>query len=134
MKIFLIPFLLLISYCFAESLTLINDSAYELTAIVQSANGKILAQPTLHPGDQLIWNSDQDPTDLKMEYNSSGSYTPYTVIWRCSYEGYYSVCSNVSPGAIITANTCPGARYCKPKPKKEKDTQKCCIPCPANNK
>ncbi len=134
MKKLIIFCLFVMSTIFAESLTLINDSAYELTVIIQSANGKILAQPTIHPGDQLVWNSDQEPIDLKMEYNSSGSYTPYTVIWRCSYEGYYSVCANASPGATITANTCPGARFCKPKPKKDKkEAEKCCTPCQPNN-
>ncbi|NGX28917.1 MAG: hypothetical protein K940chlam1_01105 [Candidatus Anoxychlamydiales bacterium] len=134
MKTILTFFLFVMSSSFASSITLVNDSAYELTAIIQTANGKIVAQPTIHPGDQLIWNSDQSSTNLNVEYNSPGSYTPYTVIWRCSYEGYYSVCANASPGATITANTCPGARFCKPKPKKEKkETEKCCTPCQPNN-
>jgi len=121
MKKLLILFLFPISFLFADSVTLYNDSAFELTAIVQAATGKILAQKTFHPGEQSTWDSDQTSTQLETDYDSSGSYTPYTVIWRCSYEGYFSVCSNIASGAMVTANSCPGSKFCKPKPKKEDD-------------
>lgn len=126
----LIFLLLPISFIFADSITLFNDSAFELTAVVQSANGKIIAQETFHPGEQSIWDSDQTSTELDITYDSLGSYTPYTVIWRCSYEGYYSVCSNVSPGSMVTANACPGSKFCKKKPeKKDADSQTSCNSC-----
>jgi len=123
MKKLFILFLFPIISLLADSITLFNDSAFELTAIVQSATGSILAQKTFHPGEQGVWDSDQISTQLDVEYNTSGSYTPYTVIWRCSYQGYYSVCSNVSPGAMVTAHSCPGSKYCQPKPKKNDKDQ-----------
>ena len=107
----------------ADAVKLFNDTPFELTALVQSANGKVVAQKNFAPNEQSVWSTDQVSTEWTSVYDASSSYTPYTVIWRCSYEGYYSVCSDVASGAMVTANSCPGAKYCKPKPKKDKNDQ-----------
>ncbi|NGX56545.1 MAG: hypothetical protein K1060chlam5_00788 [Candidatus Anoxychlamydiales bacterium] len=122
-KYFFLIYLVYLSNISADSVTLFNDSPFDIVAIVQSANGKVLGQENLHPGEQSVWSTDYDVTNLDIDYTSSGSYTPYTVIWRCSYEGFYSVCTNVASGASVTANSCQGPKYCKPKPKKKKGEQ-----------
>ena len=108
----------------AASVLLINDSPYELTAIVSAADGRNLGKVTLHPGEQNSWSTSYDRTDLEDVFDASSSTTPFSVVWECPYQGYYSVCTNVSPGATVVASTCDGAKTCQPKPKKEK-----CVPC-----
>ncbi len=119
------------SLLFADAIKLFNDTPFELTAIVQSADGKVVAQKNFAPNEQSVWSSDQKSTEWISSYNSSSSYTPYTIIWRCSYEGYYSVCTDIAAGAMVTANSCPGSKYCKPKPKNDKKTS--CRSCKPKN-
>ena len=106
------------------SVLLLNDSPYELTAVVQSADGKVLGQQTIQPGEQAEWTTDLNPTYLDVPATPNVSLTPFTVLWKCPYQGYYSVCSNVSAGALARANGCLGMRYCVPKPEKKKSNKK----------
>ena len=127
-----------VSNVFSFSLFLINDSPFELIAVVQSADGRFIGQVSLQPGEQSQWSTDMQRSDLKDIYDAKTSLTPLTVIWKCSYEGYYSVCSNVSPGGVVKASQCDGSKSCKPKPKddekekKEKEDRYCpsCPVCP----
>jgi hypothetical protein len=121
MKIFFILILFLANFVFGESIKLYNDSPFQLTAIVEAANGNVLTQKVMAPNEQSVWDTSQISTQLKINYQSSTSYTPFTVIWQCDYQGYYSVCTNVSPGSIVAATTCPGPHYCQPKPKQAND-------------
>ncbi len=130
MRKILWPFFFYLS-CFAQnpgSISLINDSPFILVVVIQSADGRPIAQKTLRPGEQTSSVTNLDPTELDLPGVSGGSYTPYSVVWKCSNGGFYSVCSNVSPGALIRATDCAGSYYCKPK-EKEKE-EKCCKPCP----
>jgi hypothetical protein len=127
-KIFVI-FFLNITFLFADSVTLYNDSIFELTAIVRGANGKVLAQQTLAPGEQSGWNTDQKNTELEAQYSTTSSYTPFTIVWQCSYEGIFSVGYNVASGATVVATECSGPHYCKPKPKESEKNQTSCNSC-----
>lgn len=106
------------------SLFLVNDSPYTLTAVVHGADGRTLGTVTLNPGEQNGWSATYDRTNLDEVYNASSSLTPFSVVWECAYQGYYSVCTGVAPGASVTATGCNGALTCEPKPKKQE-----CIPC-----
>lgn len=110
------------------SLYLLNDSPFILVAEVQSADGTALGQISLQPGEQKNAVTELNSTQLNLPNNPEVSSTPYTVIWKCAHGGYYSTCRNASPGALVQASACPGSYYCKPKKKKEKE--KCCKPCP----
>lgn len=113
------------SVAFANySVVLLNDSPFALTAQVQAADGTVLGEATLKPGEQNVWRTDLTRTYLKAPETAQVSLTPFSVIWLCPHGGYYSMCTSVTPGAMVTANTCPGARYCQPKPKEQK-----CPPC-----
>ncbi|MBN2479757.1 MAG: hypothetical protein JXA94_05975 [Parachlamydiales bacterium] len=118
-RLFILSIFLFIGYSYADSLYLYNDTPFQLTAIVQSANGKVLGQTTFQPGDQSNWDSDSSKTQLDINYDATSSYTPYTVIWRCEYGGFFAMCSNVAAGSNVSASECPGPHYCKPKPKKQ---------------
>lgn len=126
MKKILLVFFFSLMYLnlYPASVFLVNDSPYPLTAVVNSADGRTLGTVTLNPGEQNGWSANFDRTDIKDVYNASSSTTPYSVIWKCSYQGYYSVCVNVSPGSTVAASGGTGAFTCVPHPKKEK-----CIPC-----
>jgi hypothetical protein len=128
-KIFLLMFAI-VSIAVGDSITLYNDSVFELIAIVRGADGTLLAQQTFSPGEQSVWSTDQMSTSLDVPYDASSSYTPYTVIWKCSYQGVFSVCYNVASGAIVVATGCAGAGYCNPKPKNNnKNDQTSCNFC-----
>jgi hypothetical protein len=130
---FLSLFMALLSSAFASEITLVNDSPFTLSVIVQSAGGKVLGQLVLKPSEQTNWTQ-RKRTQLSVEYDSNTSLTPYTVIWKCENKGYYSMCADVSPGAMITANSCPGVKFCQPKEKKKEQSSssdvKKCPPCP----
>ena len=92
------------SVCFSFSLLLMNDSPLELTAIVLAANNNFLGQEILQPGEQKRWS-----TEAEHIYDANVSLTPFTVVWRCSYQGIYSTNINISPGATVKANEGAGS-------------------------
>ncbi len=104
------------------SILLMNDSSFILTASVQAADGTFLGQFSVQPGEQINFTTDLNPTKYVHPGSPSVSLTPYTVIWQCGSEGYYSLCTGVSPGALCKANDCPGSHFCSPKPKQDKQT------------
>lgn len=104
------------------SILLYNDSPFILTAIVQAADGTYLGQFTVQPGQQKNVTQNLFPTGIIRPGTPDISLTPYTVVWQCASEGYYSSCTGVSPGALVRATDCPGAHFCKPKQKDDKQT------------
>jgi hypothetical protein len=129
--LFLAFFFFVASKVFAGTLVLFNDSPYELTAIVYSANGTFLGQLIIQPGMQANWVERVSPTPLKIPNTPSVSQTPYTVVWRCSHGESYSMCNDVSTGANVRATICPGNHFCPSKQDGE-EKPKCpaCAPCP----
>jgi len=101
------------------SILLMNDSPFILTASIQAADGTFLGQNTVQPGQQITWTSSLNPTPYTHPGTPVVSLTPYTVIWQCSSEDFYSMCTTVAPGALVRANACQGTRMCNPKRKKE---------------
>ncbi|HEX2582484.1 MAG TPA: hypothetical protein VHL30_00010 [Chlamydiales bacterium] len=101
------------------TILLMNDSPFILTATIQAADGTFLGQNTVQPGQQITWTSSLNPTQYKHPGAPKVSLTPYTVIWQCSSEEFYSMCPSVAPGSLIRANECQGTRMCKPKKKQE---------------
>lgn len=128
-KLFLLLFFPL-NFLFAESVTLYNDSAFELVAIVRAANGLVLAQQTLAPGEQSVWGTDQMPTSLDVPMDTIKSYTPFTVVWHCTYEGIFSACYGIASGAMVVATQCDGPHFCNdPKKSSEQKNQTACNGC-----
>jgi hypothetical protein len=130
MKKLLVLIFLSIGFCsYASSLRLVNDTPYALIAVVESADGTLLGQQVLQPGVQVSWSKDLSTLELTTPNVPQGSITPYRVIWKCTHGGSFSFCSNVSPGSVVRASSCPGAQYCAPKKKKEKKEKTECAPC-----
>lgn len=119
-------FILILTFLFSSlhaggvnsgSIFLINDSPFILTATVLSADGSFLGEFTVQPGQQKNFTQNVKPTDLQYGSFPDVSYTPFTVIWQCPSEGYYSVCSQVPAGSSVRASACPGSYFCNPKDK-----------------
>lgn len=102
------------------SILLINDSPFILTAIVQARDGTYLGQFSIQPGQQRNFTTNMSPTGYVHPGTPDISLSPYTVIWQCPSEGFFSMCNDVSPGAMCQANACPGLRFCAPKKEQKK--------------
>lgn len=103
------------------TMTLFNDSPFILTAVVQASDGTFLGQFTIQPGQQKNVTQNLFSTQIKRPGAPQVSLTPYTVIWQCASDGYYSVCTNVSPGSFLRAGDGAGSHFCKAKEKSDKE-------------
>ncbi len=102
-----------------SSLSVYNDSAFDLKVKVIGANGVHIAERQVPSRIQMyiedqIGTSDpvgqgENNADFK---NYSESLTPYTVYWYCLDGTLYSSCMDASAGATVTANTCSGSYSC----------------------
>jgi hypothetical protein len=126
-------FLLLVFFTkslFSFSLLLINDSPFELTATIHAADGTVLGQMVIKSGEQKRWSTSMSGVDSRIIYNNSVSLSPLSVVWKCGFQGYYSVNSNVSPEATVTANTGDGSKACTKKPTDKEKEEMYCPTCP----
>lgn len=105
--------------CFAAYLQLLNDSSTYLYVKVFGADGSLITETSIAPqatniySDQYTYNQGSNPTQTQ---------TPYTVHWYCQDSGVdYSICTNVSDGALVSAESCSGARQCPQKKMPKQD-------------
>lgn len=121
-RIFLILFVPFVLFAGTEqgSILLYNDSPFILTAIIQASDGTYLGQLTVQPNEQKNFTQHLSPTQYIHPGRPDVSLTPYVVIWQCPSEGFYSMCTRVSPGAMVRANDCPGLQFCSPKQESER--------------
>jgi len=103
------------------SILLVNDSPFILTAIVQASDGTFLGQVSLQPGQQKNFTQNLYTTKLRKPGTPEVSLTPFTVIWQCPSEGFYSMSNQISPGSLVSANQCEGNHFCSPKPQDQKE-------------
>lgn len=109
----------------AVTLNLLNDSPFTLTAVVQGADGTFLGQTEYAPGEQRTFVTTLKPTGMQTPGYYDVAKTPYIVVWKCANGGFYSVCTQVAAGALVSANTCPsGTYFCQPKEQKPKAQEK----------
>lgn len=101
------------------SILLYNDSPFILTATIQASDGTYLGEFSIQPNQQKNFTTNLSPTQYSHPGRPDVSLTPYIVTWQCPSEGYYSMCTQVSPGSMIKANDCPGYRFCSPKQEKK---------------
>lgn len=96
----------------AAYLQLLNDSSSYLYVRIFGADGSLLTETSMAPQAFNIY-SDQN---LSPSQNPTASQTPYTVHWYCQSNGVdYSICTGVGDGALVTAESCNGARQCPQK-------------------
>lgn len=103
----------------ATYLQLSNDSSAYLYVRVFGADGSLLTETSMAPQTTNIYSDQFNPPGN----NPSKSQSPYTVHWYCSDAGVdYSICTDVTDGALVTAESCLGSRQCPQKkmPKSDK--------------
>ncbi|NNM42725.1 MAG: hypothetical protein HKM07_00075 [Chlamydiae bacterium] len=113
MKRFLLFLSLFVSTLHAGSLTLINDTKYEMEVVIEGNDGSVFPVITIPGGQTERWddNSFGHSRFLNKEgqenRNKNLTVTPYTVIWRLAKDQeFYSRCFAVRTGATVTANLC----------------------------
>jgi hypothetical protein len=118
--VFLMLFLIVSPYFIhAGTVRLVNNSPYDLRAVIRGSDGSFLGELVVKSQKETDW------TDTYGQYGTYGganasmnsdyeSKTPYTVLWYCLDGSDYAVCDTVSTGALVMAQSCAGARMCKP--------------------
>lgn len=125
MKIFrrLGIFLFLCSAAFG-GVTLVNDTAYKLTAKIRAADGTDLGSVDINPQQTMAWSNYMGGTGSIQYYDASQ--TPYTVIWFCnngSADSPFSIWTSVSSGSVVTASGGDGIRSCQKPQKQQQQSQ-----------
>jgi hypothetical protein len=108
----------------AGTVRLINNSPYDLRAVIRGSGGAFLGEIVVRSQKESNWTDTYGQYGLWGGANGSindnyRSQTPYTVLWYCLDGTDYAVCDTVSTGAVVMAQGCAGARMCKPQ-KQEK--------------
>ncbi len=125
----------------STSLQLVNDSVFDLTAVIYNANNVQLGRIPMKHTQHYNWHEETQTFSA----NSNRPYTPYKVVWECDtgspydysqnkgkkkneYKNEYGTCSNVAPGSMVRAvESTSGARTCvikKGRKAKERDFKK----------
>ncbi len=120
-KLAFLIFGLMISPCLlhAGTVRLVNNSPYDLRAAIRGSDGSFLGELVIKAQKETVWTDTYGQYGLYGGANASAnsdyqSKTPYTVLWYCLDGADYAVCDTVSTGALVMAQTCSGARMCKP--------------------
>lgn len=115
-------------FLFAGTVRLVNNSPYDLRAVIRGSDGSFLGEMVVKSQRESVW------TDTYGQYgtfggsnatqnNNNRSITPYTVLWYCLDGADYAVCDTVSTGALVMSQGCMGARMCKPQKKEQYPSQ-----------
>jgi len=126
-KWILFCFAILTSFCaHAASVRLINDSPYQLRAVVRAADGTLLGEMVINSRQTSTWSDAYG----KPGYINQPTYsqTPYSILWYCMNGDDYSFCDDISTGSTVTAQSCSGGRLCKPPPKKQTPGRESILP------
>ena len=103
----------------AGTIRLINNSPYDLRTVIRGADGSFLGEVVVKSQHETVWTDTYGQFGLYGGANPNMnqnylSKTPYTVLWYCLDGADYAVCDTVSTGALVSAQSCLGARMCKP--------------------
>ncbi len=121
--IFIVAGLIALPYFLcAGTVRLINNSPYDLRAVIRGSDGSFLGEIVVKSQKETVW------TDTYGQFGTYGgatpnlndnyrSQTPYTVLWYCLDGNDYAVCDTVSTGALVMSQGCMGSRMCKPQKK-----------------
>jgi hypothetical protein len=127
--VFFAVILILVHPLYAGTVRLVNNSHFDLRAVVRGADGTFLSEVVVHAQNIANWTDSYHAAGAYegpppgQEQSGYQSKTPYTVIWSCMDGSDYSVCDGVATGATVTALGCPGARACRPPPPPKKPGQ-----------
>jgi hypothetical protein len=107
-------------FLFAGTVRLMNNAPYDLRAVIRGSDGTFLGELIVKAQRETVWTDSYSQFGMYGGANAtqnqySRSQTPYAVLWYCLDGGNYAVCDTVSTGAVVMAQSCSGARMCKPK-------------------
>ncbi|MBS3905193.1 MAG: hypothetical protein KGZ39_07695 [Simkania sp.] len=109
-RCFFLLILFLLPTLHAGTVILINDSPYQLRAVVRGSDGSVKGEMVIDATNTSAW------TDTFQGYSRPDrSQTPYTVLWYCLDGSPFSVFSGVATGGTATALGGSGARQCRGK-------------------
>jgi len=97
---------------FGDSVILVNDSPFQLTAMVIDAQGNIRGQTVMRPAQQLSFT-----IPMPSFQQPQAPMIPYTILWYCQDQTEYGIWTSINSGALVTAQGSTGQKVCKfPKP------------------
>lgn len=96
---------------FADSIYLVNDADFTLTAVVEDAAGNILAETDINSQDSIDWSKNYQYFGFRSDVQAPR--VPYKVSWYCPNGELYGVCTGVTPDTTVRARSCLGARRCR---------------------
>lgn len=105
-------FIFAIQACWANSLTLVNNSPYTLKAVVYDSNYKLLGQFVINSGESTQWNDNYLNFNFGVEQGYQ-SVPPYTVNWFCMSNNPFGTCTQAAAGSVVTSESCGGTRECQ---------------------
>lgn len=110
------------SLLFAVSIHLVNNSPFDLKAMMRGKDGSILGEIIVKSQRSTDWTDNSGQFGWYGGANANQNryanrQAPYTVLWYCLDGGDFSVCRLVSTGSVVTSEGCAGRRTCTPKRK-----------------
>jgi len=115
-------FLIIGTALHAGSLRLVNNSPYDLRAVIRGSDGSFLGEVVVRAQNTSMWSDTYSYGGMYSAPNAQAesgyrSITPYTILWYCMDGGDYGVCDQIATGGLVMAQGCPGSRQCKPQKK-----------------
>lgn len=107
LSLFLLTIAMTQGWC--DSISLLNNSKYTLSATIFDANGNVGGEYVLGPRDAWDWSDDYDQFGMESPLPFT---SPYTVKWYCTRGTLYGVCENVGSGDLVSAQDCGGDQEC----------------------
>jgi hypothetical protein len=94
-----------------DSLFLVNDADFTLTAVIEDAGGNVLEETDIDSQDSINWSKDYEY--FGYHSNTQNPHIPYKVTWYCPNGEVYGVCRDITTDTTVRARSCLGARRCR---------------------
>ncbi len=101
-------------YLEAVSLRLENQSLHDLTAEIHAADGSIIGNQLVPPGQIVQWSEEKSRGSYPAQ-GPSVSLVPMTVRWYCGDGELFCTSASEVSGARVRTSACAGTKVCKEK-------------------
>jgi hypothetical protein len=115
-RFFLILFLIVGAFLNATTIYLVNDSEYQLRAVIRGPEGAILGELVVASKQKTAWSNNYGREG--QVWQPDYLHTPYSVTWYCMGGDEFSTCGAISQGSntYVYAMRCQGKWSCKEVP------------------